>query len=208
MTVVVVALGVVIGRTHWRRSFAAPRRRRRGTDELLDHLEAVLQHLRAGATLLAALRQAPSGPILAATLRPLRAGLAVGLGMDRSIELQRRRSAGDDPPALDAFVDAIAILHGRGGPALPALERVDDTLRSARAIEAEVEVGAGQAMASAALLAALPAVLIVGLSALDARLAAFYLSDPVGTVCVATTGMLSYGSWWWMTWLVRAPMAP
>ena len=178
---------------------------RRVLDELPPFLDALAQRLAAGGSLAQALQETPAAPALAARLKPLHTGLSLGLGLERSIRLLRARLSEDAarPSALVLLVDTLDVLATRGGPALSSLERLNDTIRSAAWVEAEVRLQAGQATASAAVLAGLPFLFAGGLAALDHRLANLYLRQPIGAGCLLVAFSLSTIGWRWMTRLVR-----
>lgn len=191
----------------WNRVESAEATRRRELVDLPPYLDALAQRLGSGGSLSQAVRETPVPASLTERLQPLRWGLSFGLGLQASLGLLRSRLAADPehPPAFDLLVDTIDVLVLRGGPTLPSLERLNDTIRSAEWVEAEVRLQAGQATASAVVLTGLPLLFAGGLAALDHRLARFYLYDPVGAACLLTAGVLAYGGWRWMAQLVRPP---
>ncbi|MGI9611555.1 MAG: type II secretion system F family protein [Acidimicrobiales bacterium] len=188
------------------RSLSVDAGHRRVSAELPPYLDALAQRLAAGGSLAQALQETPAEPALAARLHPLHSGLSLGLGLERSISVLRARLTDDSarPAALDLLVDTLDVLVVRGGPALASLERLNDTIRSAAWVEAEVRLQAGQATASAAVLAGLPFLFAGGLAALDHRLANLYLREPIGAGCLLVAFSLSMIGWRWMTRLVRA----
>lgn len=99
-------------------------------------------------------------------------------------------------------MSTMAVLVERGGPALPSLERLSDTLRSSQALQAENEMQAGQATASSAALVALPGLFIAGLAVADERLRRFYFLEAGGAACLLGAGLLSYFGWWLMQRLI------
>ena len=179
--------------------------RRRLLADLPLFVDSLIQRLKAGGSLSQALRATTgSGPV-ESHLLPLRSTLSAGLGLDVALRRQRTHLA-DDPqqsPPIHLLINTIAVLVSRGGPALPSLERLNDTLRSAQWIDSEVDTQAGQATASAMALAALPALFVVGLLMIDQRLLRFYLFEATGAVCLAVAGALSYLGWWWMNRIIR-----
>ncbi len=168
-------------------------------------LDALAQRLAAGSSLRQALQETPAPPALATRLRPMTVGLSLGLGLDASIRALRPHPAPDPArsAALELMVDTLGLLVTSGGPALPSVERLNDTIRSAARVDDEVRVNAGQATASAALLAALPFLFAAGLATLDPRLAHLYLYEPMGAACLAVAFGLSWGGWRWMGHLAR-----
>lgn len=197
-----IAAGIVHHRHH-----RARRRRRQALDEALPlFVDALMQRLKAGGSLAQALRATIGAPAVESRLVALRTGLRAGLGLDRALARQRSAPVEDGSvagPSLDLVVTTLAVLVERGGPALPSLERLNDTLRSAGWIEAEARTQAAQATASAAVLAALPAVFVIALVLLDDRLARFYAFDPVGSACLLGAATLAYGGWAWMQHLTE-----
>lgn len=191
--------------TRWERSASTDATHRQLLADLPPYLDALAHRLGAGGSLTQVLRDTPAAPALEARLRLLRAGLSHGLGLDASLRMLRSGLATDPdrPVALDRVVDVLEVLVGRGGPALPSLERLNDTIRSAEWIDAEVRLQAGQATASAVVLAGLPLLFAGGLAALDPRLAHLYLYEPVGAACLFVAAGLSYGGWRWIARIVR-----
>ncbi len=171
---VVTPLGILWAWHAWSRSVTAAgtAARRR---RRIEEVDALIQQLKAGAS--------------------LRTALSPGL-------------VGDDPggppdEASDALVSTtVAVLVARGGAALPSLERLSDTLRSVEATEAEARAQAGQATASATVLAVLPAVFAAVLAVADPRLRTFYVSQVLGALCLAASVVLSHLGWWLMHRLI------
>jgi tight adherence protein B len=179
-------------------------------DEVPPFVDELIQQLKAGRSLAQALRttllassfggaapRASSSPLHEA-LRPLHEALAAGTGLEEAL----RQVRGSAPPEVELVVDTLGVLVHRGGAALPSLERLSDTLRSAQWVDSEVRAQAAQATASATVLAGLPALFVVGLAALDGRMAGFYLYEPAGAACLLAAAGLSYLAWWWMDSLV------
>ena len=174
--------------------------------DLPPFVDALIQRLKAGGSLSQALRATTGSRPVESHLVPLRSTLSAGLGLDAAVRRQRAHlaaAAPSDLQALHLFVNTIAVLVDRGGPALPSLERLNDTLRSVQWIDSEVETQAAQATASALVLAALPGLFVVGLIALDRRLMDFYLFQLSGAVCLTVAFALSYLGWWWMNRIIR-----
>lgn len=200
---------------HWRRMAAGAAGRRAAADRTIELVAVLLQHLKAGASLSQALRAATtrreagggdaaplggggSGPD--DVLAGIRAAADAGAGLEMALARAGRRAGagGSGATAAALLVRTLLVLVQRGGPALPALERLDDTLRSARWVDQETAAQASQATASALALAVLPALFVVVLAVLDADLARFYAFHPLGAVCLAGATLLAYAGWWWM----------
>jgi Flp pilus assembly protein TadB len=142
----------------------------------------------------------------------LRRAVDAGSAQPRRGDGRARRHIDRPPPlqgdaGLGLTLLTLMVLVQRGGPALPALERLDDTLRSVEWVQAETRVQASQATASALALAGLPALFVVALAALDHGLARFYGFEALGAFCLVGSGLLSYAGWWWMHRIVAKMLA-
>lgn len=221
---------------HRRRAAAAGARRSAAADRTIELVAVLLQHLKAGSSLSQSLRAATSGRVSSsgvgsaraagvgpdAVLAGIRAAADAGAGLELAlVRAAGTRGGGAGPgspvaPGADRkgahgsdvalLVLTLLVLVQRGGPALPALERLDDTLRSARWVEQETAAQASQATASALALAALPALFVTVLALLDADLARFYAFHPLGAACLAGSAALAYAGWWWMHHIVTASL--
>lgn len=182
---VVTPLAALWGWHAWRQALVVARtqERRRRRVERVDEL---IQQLKAGASLGAALRADGSAP-----------------RFDRAAVERAGSGRVEETTEGDVLVaTTVAVLAARGGAALPSLERLSDTLRSADAATAEARAQAGQATASATVLAVLPGVFALVLAAADARLRTFYLVEPLGALCLAASVALSHLGWWLMQHLI------
>ncbi len=205
-----IAAGVpltVVARAHWRASRQARREAERLSSELPSLIDEIIQRLKAGASLSLALRacleaqvEAGPGAPLGRHLEPLHSGLAGGLRLVDALA----RPGVDRPAEIDLLLGSVRSVVRNGGPAVASLERLNDTLRTATAVDLETRAHASQALASAGTLAGLPGLFVVGLAVLDRRLAHFYLFEAGGALCILAAGSLSYVGWWWMHRLVWA----
>ncbi len=93
--------------------------------------------------------------------------------------------AEDSDPALRLLADALAISSATGGSHLRAVDAVIEAVRERAAVQREARALASQAQSSAAVLVGLPVVFAVAVAVLDPRVRAFYLTVPVGPLCVA-----------------------
>jgi tight adherence protein B len=186
---------------HWLATTGRRRQSKELATAVAPMVDELIQQLKAGRSLAQAARLATAGAggTRGEALGPLRSALAAGLGLEAALGHVRTNL----PVEVALVVDTLGVLVHRGGPALPSLERLSDTLRSAQWVDHEMRAQAAQATASATVLAGLPAVFIAGLAALDRRMAAFYLFDVLGAACVLTSAGLSYGAWWWMGRIVE-----
>lgn len=169
-------------RTLWRR-----RETRRRRSELIDEVDQLIQKLKSGSSLSSALAEHHLA------LAPAEPGAAMRDGWPSKMEADHR-----------LLVATLTVLKRRGGPALPSLQRLSDTLRSSAAAALETEAQAGQATASALALAALPGLFIVGLAMAQDALRQFYLHDVAGTACLLGAGALSYLGWAVMQHLIES----
>ncbi|MFV0524170.1 MAG: type II secretion system F family protein [Acidimicrobiales bacterium] len=188
--------------THRRRRAAARRRRLRLAEDLAGYVDELIQRLAVGGSLAAAVRDPttlpdPASP-LAQAMAPFRRALAAGAALDDALATL----ADPAPSGAELLVGTLRTLADRGGPAVPSLERLSDTVRSAHALDQELRAQAGQATASAGALTALPGLFAAAMAALDPRLASLYLRHPAGAACLVGAGLLSHAGWWWMDRLV------
>jgi Flp pilus assembly protein TadB len=185
---------------HRLRAAARRRRHRELSTDLPVYVDELIQRLKAGSSLAAAVRDAPlvghqgSGAALAAALAPIQVRLAGGSRLGPALEASARGA----PAGVDLLLSTLRVLVVRGGPALGSLERLSDTLRTARSLDEEIRSQAGQATASSAALTGLPVVFVAVMAAADRRLAVFYLHHPMGATCLLIAGGLVHLGWWWM----------
>lgn len=214
---------VAAGARHWAQVTLHKNERARAAALTLALVDALIQQLRGGRSLAQAVRsvtewRSPGPGALSAANHPALSRLRAGLNAGAGLEVALARASGWAPggPArsvpglgddgLGLTFAALLVLVQRGGPALPALERLDDTLRSAHWVEQEARVQTAQATTSAVALAAVPVLFAAALALLDPDLARFYCFEPLGAVCLTVSGLLSYLSWWWMHRIIwRAP---
>lgn len=211
---------------HWRRAAAVTAGRSAAADRTIELVAILLQHLKAGGSLSQSLRAATAGRLPGSGHAPagcsgpdevlarIRAAADAGAGLEMALARVAASRAGAGPASaarqdrsgVTLLVRTLLVLVQRGGPALPALERLDDTLRSARWVEQETAAQASQATASALALAALPGLFVAVLALLDADLARFYAFHPLGAACLAVSALLAYAGWWWMHRIVAASL--
>ena len=89
-------------------------------------------------------------------------------------------------------------LVSKGGPAIPALQRLRHTLMGRVNSRRLAEAQSAQAAASAGMLLLAPVVFAVVISMIDPAIAHFYLSEPLGSGCVFCALVLAGGGWAWM----------
>lgn len=195
----------VVHRVRDRRRHQRDRRRSdRSVIDLVDHLA---QQLRGGRSLASAIELtinttdaiSVSHPTLDVRLRPVRQALASGERLGRALE----RADVDGLVALELLLASVRLLLENGGPAAVSLDRVGETLRLGVAARDEAASQAGQATASALLLAALPLVFAVLIALAEPAVAELYLTSWTGAACIVSAGALSYWSWWWIDRVVH-----
>ena len=174
---------------HWSKAAGRRAASKAARADVVDLVDRLIQHLKTGGSLRRALRDSGGDRIVVALTPP-----ALG---SSAVEVTPRPT-----PELRLFMSTMAVLVERGGPALPSLERLSDTLRSSQALQAENEMQAGQATASSAALVALPGLFIAGLAVADERLRRFYFLEAGGAACLLGAGLLSYFGWWLMQRLI------
>ncbi len=127
-------------------------------------------------------------------IRPLTEGLA----QRQTLAESARRLAVSGDPAIRLFAVTVGVLADNGGPAVPALQRLRHTLIGVVNGQQRADAEAAQALASAGLLVSAPSLFAALVASIDRDLARFYLSEPLGAVCVLGSVMLSWAGWWWM----------
>ncbi len=192
-----VAVGFLVVELEHRERRARDRRRQAGLPVVVD---AMVQQLRAGTGLrVVCATPAAVGSEVDEMLRPLVEALerqrplreAVG-----ALQAEASRRAWHD---AQLFAATLAALVDRGGPAVGALQRLRLTLTGAVEARSRAESQAGQARASAALLAGAPALFALVVAFADADVGHFYLREPSGGLCVTVALLLSQAGWRWMS---------
>jgi len=198
-------LGALIG-WHWRRQVDRDRRLVASRSEVIDLVDRLIQRLKVGGSLRSTLRHTGGDRFLVSATTLAAPSAAKPVFMATATRADSPAAGPADSTRVDERLlsSTVAVLVERGGPALPSLERLSDTLRSAHALEAESRLQAGQATASVAALVALPSLFIAVLVAVDQRLRRFYLFETGGAVCLLSAVALSYTCWWLMQRLIKA----
>ncbi len=197
----VVGPSLVIG------AAATHRRRRRRADAhrvdlaVIEFVDRIGQGMRGGGSLagsvLDALDTMPDSPLRQRT-EPTRRALQAG----ETLRVSLSRAERGDQPSLELVVTALTVLLVMGGPAASALDRLSDTLRLAVGARDEARAQAGQASASAALLAALPVAFGAVVALAEPAAADFYARSWLGAACVGVAAALAASGWWWMEWVI------
>lgn len=194
LIVVMAPTMVIIWETRQRRA-ASKRASRDRAEKAIDQVDCIIQHLKGGHSL---------GRAVAQTYPPVAKAVSAGIGMGDSID---RIQAGQHPQ-IRLVAATLKLLMHRGGPAMESMERLSDTLRSARRVDLEVATQATQATASATALAALPVVFAVLLALVNRQMALFYLFDPLGAGCAWISAVISFAGWMWMQRLISSASSP
>lgn len=214
----ILATAPPVGIGLWRHRASTSARavaRRREAQEAIDVVDALIQQLKGGRSLAEAVRAtstaratgtaaaagAPLGPVLARLRAALDAGTGLEEALNRAVGWAPVGAAGHEPVALT--LSTLLILVQRGGPALPALERLSSTLHASAAVDQEVTAQTSQATASVLALAGMPLLFAAVVTVLDHRIARFYLREPLGAFCLIFAGSSSYLSWWWMQRIIQ-----
>lgn len=183
--------------------FVEHRRRlvRAGQDRLLGQLPVVvdtmIQRLRSGSSLHQVCLEPPtSGEESEAALRPMVDALRRRRPLAEAVTTLTDSPA--QPLAVVLMATALLVLALRGGPAVPALQRLRLTLMGFVHARAEAQSQAAQARASAAMLAVAPGLFAAIIAILDRDAARFYLAEPPGTACVLLSAAATYIGWRWM----------
>lgn len=194
---VVVALGVAVGRRH--------RRAVRTEVDAGAVVELLVAPLGSGATLgqavaRAAARAGPADPVGSA-FRDLRRAVDDGAAVQDAFD-QWARVERDD--GLRLVADALAVAGVAGGSRVGALLGVGETLRERDALAREVRALGSQARTSAAVLAATPLAFTAAVALADRRVASFLLGTPPGWGCLLLGVVAEAVGWWWMQRLLGA----
>ncbi len=166
-----------------------------------EFLDQVVIQLQSGSSLrfsLVSVAQAsplPGSHELAVIAAQLHAG--AGLSEALAYRVSEPRSA-----TVEIVATTLEVLHRSGAAAAPALERTGDTVRERIATDADARTQSQQAMASAALIASLPALFAAFASIAEPELLDFYLHQNSGLVCIVGSTLLTVAGWVWIQWLV------
>lgn len=208
----VALLGTVEVRRH-RRGVTARRR----TTDLINLVDDLILRLRSGSSLRLALvdgGQAGSGSTTSDRtaverwMAGVTAALVGGHPLRRAVAdlAADPRTATDDRLRLTAAT--LNALAERGGPAIPALQRLRFALAGLGQAADEAASQAGQARASAVLMAVAPLGFAVTLASLDPEARRLYLYSATGLACLMAAVVLSYAGWWWMAWVIDRSVSP
>lgn len=198
---VVVAVGPMVAAfaaVEAERRLRRARDRRRST-ELPVVVDGMVQQLRSGM----GLRSVCAEPVSAASevsevLRPLGAALRCGGSLREAVGSLQAEAIRREWLDVQLFAATLAALADRGGPAVPALQRLRLTLMGSVEARSRARIQAGQAQASATVLAGAPALFALVVALADPDVGRFYLREPLGAGCVAVALALSFGGWQWM----------
>lgn len=135
------------------------------------------------------------------------AGERLEHALERSLEeadahRANRSGRSPDQSAFGLLAIASLVLTTSGGPALPAMQRLSETLRLRQAAREETNAQASQATASAVVLAALPALFGCLLMVADHRLLHFYASTVPGALCITGSLLMVSVGWAWINRMV------
>ncbi len=168
---------------------------------MIDFVDRLTQHVRGGSSLAAAVEHELTevDTSLAPMVHPVRAAMSAGEGLGRALE----RVDSDQSTSLDLLGSSLRLLLDHGGPVAVSLDRVGETLRAGVVARDEAAAQAGQATASALLLAVLPMVFAVFVAVVEPAARTFYLTTWTGAGCVAGAGALSFAGWSWIDRLVH-----
>lgn len=170
-------------------------------------LDRLVQRLRSGHSLHTVVAELDAGPdeistLLAPAARALRAGCTLEAAVETLV------AGGRTDRRVELLAATLGTLARNGGPAVPALQRLRFTLIGFVQAEDEAAAHAGQALASAALLAVAPGLFSVVVAVVDADARRLYVHEPIGAACVAGAVVLSYSGWRWMSRAVGRAAGP
>ncbi len=209
-TVVAGALTIPAVVVDHRRRLACRRAEELHRADVLAWLEGVERAVRHGAGLSGALADSFDGVEADDWRAPIARSLAAGEPL--SVALRAGAASTDaptrSPPSVRAaeqtmIVVTLEVLAVSGGAALAALQRVGDALRHRNAAADDRQTQAQQARSSAALMAGLPVLFVVGAAAVDRRLIDVYLSTPIGAGCLGFGAAATWVGWRWTDHIVE-----
>lgn len=188
-------------RGRWRAAIAATRSsrsRRHSERRIPDLLDAVVRHLRSGATLRQSLERMGS-----TSTDPIDRRLADDLRTGGALRGSVARWRGvEDAPNRRLAAVAVDLAASAGGASARVLDGVAETLRDRVALDREVTALSTQARASAAVLVVAPIGFAVLAITVDRRLLSVLMS-PIGLVCLVLGLTLDLVGALWMQRLVR-----
>lgn len=197
-SVVVVALGLVLISASRRFANLTHHRREdlRLDSALITLADAIGQQLRSGGVLASSFSSlVVADPNLTKVFGTAADTAAAGGSLHREL---RRAAERDNRDGVRLVAVALAVLIESGGPAVPALERLAQSLRDRRAGLDERRLQASQARASALVLGVLPAVFAVVAAAIEPAVRTFYLHTVAGAVCLFVMSSLVLACWLWI----------
>lgn len=158
--------------------------------------DALARAIRAGDTLVAAVRSVEPPAGLRPHVAPVVLALDRGASLGSALNPLRRRS-----PGLDAASTVIRACATLGGPSAEPLDRVATTLRRRVSDTAERRAQSAQARLSATVLTILPGS-VLGLMLLASSNVRANVSTPVGLASMFAGGTLNAVGWLWMRRLI------
>lgn len=130
------------------------------------------------------------------------AGLAAGVPLPVAFSTAFSDASSSSEERLLATV--VVALHGSGGSAVDALERVAGTLRDRHAWREDLRTQGQQALSSAAVMSVLPLIFGVGAGLVDGGVAQLYLTRWLGALCAGAGLLLCVLGWEWQQRLLEA----
>ena len=163
---------------------------------LVSFVDQMIAELRSGASLRTAFGAAAStnsAPAHHQALIAAEAQLRSGATLVETLARIDRQSTD-----VAMVATTLEVLLRSGAPAVLALERTGDTMRDRAAARADARTQSQQAMASAAMLAFLPALFAVLAAAAEPELLDFYLHHIGGLISVVSSTLMSWLGWLWI----------
>jgi tight adherence protein B len=193
-----IAVGGVVGAERIVRRGRDRHEAQRRADSVLEVCEALAAELRAGQPPQQSLRRCVE---VWPSLEPVAAAAELGADVPRAL---RRLAEVPGASGLAELASAWQVSERSGATMAMALGRVADSARRSRAAQHLVLSELASAQATARLLAALPAVVLVMGSGLGSDPWAFLLTTPIGLTCLGGGLVLTYAG---LTWMDRIAMA-
>lgn len=180
------------------RAFRAERGRAAALeDQLAPALQLIVGNLRVGRNVVASLAEVadavpdPLGGVLRGAVAEANLGTPVGDVLMRASEREHNRHL--------AIVASALVLHGRhGGSLVEILETVIETVEEEDRLRRDMRSVTADGRLSAAVLLAMPPVVLVFVSAMSPGYAAPLVTTPLGVTMSATAAVLGVVGWRWL----------
>lgn len=179
------------------------KRRRLICSELPSMCDLLASILKGGGgfrTALQILHQGYRGPALKASIASLNESLRLGMPQDEAL---RRWASQLGIQEAYFFVFCVNLSHRTGGRLADALERLSESLRAQQAVALKAEALTSQGRLQALLMAAMPFLLLLGLSVIDQSFVSFFIGSIHGVGLLGLVVLLELVGLMWIRQIIR-----